>query len=137
MTDEARRKVVAQELELAAKALRETELLRGAGLVRGALSRLYFAGLHLAKALLASDGLEARSHRGVKSLVWTTFVQAGRLEPAHQQTLARLETWRDEADYERGFAEDPDLLKAEVEATEKLRRRVLELLRAAGFEGEG
>ncbi|MBI3184733.1 MAG: HEPN domain-containing protein [Myxococcales bacterium] len=133
MTERAREKVVADELVLAEEALRAAETLQRAALVRSALSRVYFAALHFSRALLASAGLEAKSHRGMKSLLWVNFVQPAKLEPEYQQLIARLETWREEADYSLGFVADPTLLATEMDAARRLRARVHELLRAAGF----
>jgi uncharacterized protein (UPF0332 family) len=128
MTKTARSDVVEAELRVAARALEEAEVLRKAGLVGGSLSRLYFAALRWAKALLAADGIEVRSHRGLKSVLSQHFVRTGRLEVEHAQTLARLETWRDDADYDSHFVEDAALLETELAATLRLRDRILDLL---------
>ncbi len=116
MTPEGQPEVVRTECEQAAQAFRAAEALHQMGLTRDAFSRLYFASVHLMGTLLASAGIEARSHRGLHSLIGLHFVKTGRLEPRHQQTFARLETWRDAADYDRGFAADPALLDAELKA---------------------
>lgn len=133
MTQVARKETVALDLANAEKALKAARALRDLGLVNDALSRLYFAAFFLVRALLSSEGVEAKSHRGVHSLIGLLFVKSGRLEKEHQQILSRLETWRNKADYERGFEEDPTLFDAEWQAALKLKSRIEELLRAGGF----
>jgi uncharacterized protein (UPF0332 family) len=105
------------------------------GLYLDGLSRLYFAAFHWMKALLSWENVEAKSRRGVHSLIGLHFVVPGRLEPAHQQTFARLETWRDKADYQEGFTGDLTLLNREISACEALRDRILAMLSASGYSG--
>ncbi|MBI3182850.1 MAG: HEPN domain-containing protein [Myxococcales bacterium] len=131
MTANARQEAVTAELSLGRDALRAATALRDLGLVLDALSRLYFAAMHFSRALLAVDGIEVRSHRGLVSVLGLHFVKPGRLEPEYQQTLARLETWRDKADYERNFAADRSLLDREIESCLRLETRVVELVRDA------
>ena len=133
MTDEARRLSVEFQLQAGEQALRAAEALQTLGLTLDALSRLYFAALHFMKALLAWAGIEAKSHRGVHSLVGLHFVAQGKLEPALQQTFSRLETWRDKADYQEGFVGDPALLAREIQACLQLRDRVLLALQESGY----
>lgn len=52
------------ELATAAEALREASALLDLGLSRGAVSRLYYAVFHAARAALVSCGLHAKTHSG-------------------------------------------------------------------------
>lgn len=133
MTESVRQDVITEDLERAAGAFRAAEALRDLGLIPDAFNRLYYAAFYLVRALLATEGVEAKSHRGVHSLLGLHFVKSGRLEAEHQQAFKRLDGWRDAADYERGFKEDPQLLRTELEAFAGLRGRVFELIRAEGF----
>lgn len=133
MTSDARQEVIDAELASAGDALRAAEALRGLGLINDALSRLYFAAMHLTRALLATRGVEGKSHRGLISLLGLHYIKPGVLEPEYQHILGRLETWRDKADYERGFVATADLVDTELGACRKLEARVRELIRAAGL----
>src|SRR5207302_1259901 len=117
---------------IALQALTAARVLRKARLVLDALNRLYFAGFHLAAALLASGGIEAKSHRGLNTLLGLHYVKTGRLDHRFQQTLSRLETWRDKADYDIGFVADAALFDRELRATRELEAEILHHLRAAG-----
>ena len=128
MTDETQQESVSDELSLGDMALRAAEALASLALNHDALTRLYFAAFHWARALLASAGIEARTHQDVQSLVGLRFVRTGRLEPEFQHTLSRLETWRTKADYTRGFVADEPLITRELGEARALRARILELI---------
>jgi uncharacterized protein (UPF0332 family) len=96
-----------------------------AGLPDRAASTLYFAAVHACRALLASIGIEPRSHRGLRSLVSLRFVKTGRLDPEAVRALSDLQEAREGSDYIASFtvseeecsrlAEKADAILAEVE----------------------
>ena len=124
MTDEGRADVIAEELALGDAALRAAEALAQLALYHDALSRLYFAAFHWTRALLASAGVETKTHQGANSMLGVHFVRTGRVDAEHQRTLSRLETWRGKADYTRGFVADATLVTAELDAARRLRQCV-------------
>jgi uncharacterized protein (UPF0332 family) len=128
VTRDAQAEIIREELELGDRALAAAEALRNLKLLHDALSRLYFAAFHWARALLASEGYEAKSHHGVQSLLGQHFIRTGRLGAEHQHTLGRLETWRGKADYTRGFIADEALFDLEVTAAKALRDAATKLL---------
>jgi uncharacterized protein (UPF0332 family) len=87
VTPDARQEVIDAELAAAGDALRAAEALRGLSLVNDALSRLYFAAMHLTRALLATRGVEGKSHRGLLGLVGLHFIKPGALEPESSTSL--------------------------------------------------
>jgi uncharacterized protein (UPF0332 family) len=82
--------------------LTDAELLHRENRHVGASSRAYYAAFHAACALLYSEDLEPRSHRGVRSLVGLHFVRTGRLDPSHGRELSQLARIREDADYSSG-----------------------------------
>ena len=68
-----------------------------------AANRLYYAALHAAKAVLLTQGLEPKTHRGVKQLLVVHFIAKELLPDWLEPALSRLETERDLADYAAGF----------------------------------
>lgn len=63
----------AAELKVASTALREASALLDAGLVLGAISRLYYAAFHAARAALLARGRYAKTHNGQLTLFSATF----------------------------------------------------------------
>lgn len=103
MTRENRRAHVGAELALSGQALRAAHELLKLGLLNDAVSRAYYAALHLARAMLLTEGVDPQTHGGVSTMLGMHFVVPGRLAPEHAKELARLEQFRSEADYNRFF----------------------------------
>jgi uncharacterized protein (UPF0332 family) len=78
------------------------------GLPGRAASTLYFAAVHACRALLAVDGIEPRSHRGLRSLVSIHFVKRDRVPKKLLQILAELHDQREGADYVATFVVSAD-----------------------------
>ena len=63
-----------------------------------AVSRAYYAAYYAAQALLLSEGLEARSHRGLVALVGLHFVKTGKLDKKFGRYLSNLMEDRQQSD---------------------------------------
>lgn len=104
------------ELSLAREELAGADTLLEAGFARVALTRAYFAVFHAARARLYTSGFEPRSHGGVHHLFNLHFVKTARFEPGASRLLARLQKYREEADYSHAFVVDADGAREELEA---------------------
>lgn len=102
MTKDNRRRNALDEIARAEMCLAEASALAAAGFPYGAASRAYYAVFHAARALVFSVGLEARSHKGVVSLLGDHFVRPGRLSPAMGRLVSRMQRDREDADYAAG-----------------------------------
>jgi uncharacterized protein (UPF0332 family) len=102
VTGENRRQNALDELARADTCLREARALQDAALPYGAASRAYYAVFHAASALLFSVGLEARTHKGVVSLLGEHFVRPARLSPRMGRLVSRMQRDREDADYAPG-----------------------------------
>jgi len=118
-----------EEAWLAAKALLE------GGFLRSAVSRLYYAMLHLVRALVVSRGFDSRTHEGVETLFALHFVREGRVDMRYSKLFAHLQTFREQADYGPVFALSRDDVAKDLAAVEEFSRevkRVLEIAEPAG-----
>lgn len=88
----------AERLRLARETLAAARSLAAHGFHRDAVNRAYYAAFHAASALLATVGLHAQSHDGVRSLLSERFVRPGRLAPEHARALRHLGSDRNDAD---------------------------------------
>lgn len=104
---------VSRELAHGAQAMQAARALVDLRLYNDALARTYYAAFHYATALLLTEGVEARRHRSLPGLVASRLASAG-FDASDAARLGRLSTYRDMADYERGF-----------DATEELAREAL------------
>ncbi len=116
MTGEGRRESSLAELTLADEELRGADALLQAGYPRIALTRAYFAVFHGCRGILYSAGLEPRTHAGVQHLFNLHFVRSGRFDAAAARLLARLQKYRQEADYSRSFVVDAEGASEELDA---------------------
>ena len=114
MTEDGRRESSLEELSLAREELSVADSLLREGFARVALARTYFAVFHAARALLYAAGFEPRAHSGVHHLFNLHFVKTDRFEPGASLMLARLQKYREEADYARAFVVDAETARAEL-----------------------
>jgi hypothetical protein len=128
VTGENRRLAAAEELARADEELAAARTLLDAGLFRPAMTRAYYAVFHAARALLFHEALEPRSHEGVLHLLNVHWIKGGRLETRWNRVLARLQKFREEADYGRSFVLDREALDEELAAAEGFCARARELL---------
>src|SRR5437667_12766253 len=103
MSPENARTHVRAELTRADEALRASHELLALGLLNDAVSRAYYAALHVARALLLTEGVDSQTHGGVGAMLGMHFVVPGRVDPERAEDLSRLEQFRAEADYNRFF----------------------------------
>jgi hypothetical protein len=74
------------------------ELLR-LGLFNDAVSCAYYAAYHWARALLFTQGIESKTHRGMIQLVGLHFVRTQRLPVEATTMLVQLANQREASDY--------------------------------------
>ena len=116
MTEEGRRESSLDELALADEELGAADSLLEAGFTRVSLTPAYFAVFHAARARLYAAGFEPRTHASVHHLFNLHFVKSARFEPGTSRLMARLQKYREEADYSRAFVIDADGAREELEA---------------------
>lgn len=116
MTEEGRRESSIEELSLAGEELSIADSLLQEGYARVGLTRAYFAVFHAARALLYAAGFEPRTHGGVHHLFNLHFVKTARFEPGASLLLARLQKYREQADYSRAFVVDARSAREELGA---------------------
>ena len=133
MTGDNRRRNIRLELEEADRCARAADALAGLGLHKDALNRLYYSVYHLCQAALLVEGVEPRTHRGLLSLLGAELVRPGRLPAEVQHEVARLETYRTYADYDRDFVATAELVETERAAAQRVREAVLRFLADAGY----
>jgi hypothetical protein len=135
LTDENRRRNLADELARADQALRAAQALVDAGLYSDSASRAYYAAYHFLRALLFSRGLEPRTHSGAIHVFNTDFVRAGTFSSAHNRALAGLQRARELADYDAGVAFSAEDAERLMDEAREFREAVTSFLRSEGWLG--
>ena len=130
MTGEGRSESARAELDLADEELRAADALLADGLPRIAVGRMYFAVFHAVRAQLYAEGFEPRTHRGAQHLFNLHFVRTGRFEPTTSGLIARLQKFREEADYAPAFVIDDEGVREDLEAAREFVARIRDTLSA-------
>lgn len=89
-----------KELERAKKSLLGAKILLENNLFEDSVSRLYYAVLHSAKSALYLNGLEARTHDGVRKMFGLHLVKTGKREKEFSDILTVEKEDRTISDYE-------------------------------------
>ena len=116
MTNENRKKNIAAEVRRGNETLEAAQILLDAGKLADAVSRAYYGAFHYARALLLMLGEEARTHSGLDRILQRDLVREGLLDPEAARLLARLMTYRFEADYSAEYVFTPSTAREEVSA---------------------
>lgn len=120
MTGEGARATAAEELALAHEELAAADGLVALRMYRIALTRVYFAVFHAMRAALYATGLEPRTHSGTSHLFNLHFVKSGRVPAEASRIAARLQKYREEADYSTSFVIDESGAREELAAARAL-----------------
>ena len=133
MTEENRRKNLAQEVERASAAFRAAEALLGLALYADSISRAYYAAFHVARALLLSRGIEPKTHAGAVHQLNAEFIRPGLLATSFNRLFAGLQRSREFADYDAAVTFSEEDARAELDAARAFEKTALELLSAEGW----
>jgi len=110
---------ISQELEIATQLLQDAHFLLEKGSLRSSVNRAYYSAYHAVRALLASEGLNPKTHKGVLNQFGERFIKTGRMDILFSDALAKCFDARHEADYDifASFEEDEvEGIIGEVEA---------------------
>ncbi len=77
-----------------------------------ALSAAYYAMLYCARAALSERGIQAKTHRGTWHEFRGAFVQSGEVDADLATSVQKLQTEREQADYDAWSAPAEDAHKA-------------------------
>src|SRR5439155_16271831 len=113
------------------EALTAARALIAAGTFRSAMSRIYYAAFHAARALVLSTGAEPKTHEGTHHLLSVEFVKKGLLETRWSRVLAKLQKYREVADYGGSVVFDRAAVEEELAEAEALAARIRSLLDAS------
>ena len=133
MTAANKAAAIAEELARAESALAASSLLAEGGFPTDAVSRLYYSLLYRVRALLLTQGLEAKSHEGALRLLSLHFTKTNRLAPEASHLFSRLMKYREEADYNPSYVFTVDDVRKLREETAALAARIAEIIRTSGY----
>jgi uncharacterized protein (UPF0332 family) len=100
LTDEQRVDIVRYRMENARVTLKEVESHRENGFYNTAVNRMYYACYYAACAILIANGIETKSHDGVRMQLGKQIVLEGKISSDLGRFYSRLFSKRSTGDYE-------------------------------------
>lgn len=124
MTEEGKDLAAAEDLAMAGEEIDVAGQLLRTGHPRIAVTRAYFAVFHAVRARVYAEGLEPRTHNGTHHLFNAHLVKTGIYDASASRLVARLQKYREEADYSRAFVVDEAGASEDVAAARGLVERI-------------
>lgn len=124
LDNEERITLVVLEMEKAKRIFAEIDVLVNAGLWSNAAGRLYYAVYHAVCALLIKDGHKAASHQGNHIGFGAYYVKTGIFPPEFGRFYNRLQTLREESDYNCMFDVTPEDLNERIPIAKDMIQRI-------------
>lgn len=128
LSNEERKSVVTLEYEKAINTFHNIPTLVQGGMWDFVANRLYYATFHSVLALLVNDGHQTSTHRGLVALFGLHYIKTGVFSSEEGKILARLQTLRDEADYNCAFTASKEDIEPYIEKVDGFLKKVRTLL---------
>lgn len=111
MNEDTRQDIVVYRMGKAHQLLHEVDILIENELWNSTINRMYYACFHAVSALLIKNGIEVKSHMGVRQAFGLHFVKAGKVPLEYGRIFSRIYDKRQSGDYDDFI----DFTKDEVE----------------------
>ena len=128
--------LVEYRMERAQESLAEARLLAADAHWNTCANRLYYACFYAVNALLASQGLAASKHTGVRGLLGRHFVRTGRLSREQGAFYNDLFESRQESDYQDFFRIKPETVRPWIDLTVDFIREIEHLVGTEDSNGQ-
>lgn len=89
------------------------------------VNRLYYSIFHAVNALLLLDGINTKSHKGTSQQFGLYYVKTGIFDESDGKFYHRLQTKREQADYDNVFKLSEEEGNLILSQTEALQRKIL------------
>lgn len=121
--------LVHYRLKRASETLGEADYNADGEYYNTAINRLYYACYYTASALMLAYGLDASTHKGIKTMLGLHFIKKGKLGPKYGRIYQQLYENRQSGDYEDFVYCDLDLYNELRPLTEDFITKVKELIK--------
>lgn len=100
MNEDTRQDIVVYRMGKAYRLLHEVDILIENELWNSTINRMYYACFHAVSALLIKNGIEVKSHMGVRQAFGLHFVKAGKVPLEYGRIFSRIYDKRQSGDYD-------------------------------------
>jgi len=99
--------------------LNDAKLLAENGSWNSSINRLYYACFYAVSALLFSQSIESKTHKGVRIKLMSEFIKTGKIEKDFGKLYSDLFDWRQEGDYSDFVQFDKELTLPLIQKSEE------------------
>lgn len=128
MEKEDRINLVKYRMDRALETLSEIESLQALGYYNTAINRIYYACFYASNALLVANGIEVKSHAGVRNNLSVHFVKEGILPKECGKFYSLIFAKRTSGDYEDFFTHDASSVEVLLPQAKRFINLVKELV---------
>lgn len=125
---------IRKEISRSQKSLKSAKKLFEEGLLEDAISRSYYAVLHVAKAVLLSENVTVSSHEAVKRLFGMHLIKTGKIELKYSKILSEEQDERYLADYDVTFSPEQERVEKRIKDAEDFYDAMIRYLKKLGIE---
>lgn len=111
MNEDVRQNIVMYRMGKVRQLLHDVDVLIENELWNSTINRMYYACFHAVSALLIKNGIEVKSHMGIRQAFGLHFVKAGKVSLEYGRIFSRIYDKRQSSDYDDFI----DFTKEEVE----------------------
>ena len=111
MNEDVRQNIVMYRMGKARQLLHDVDVLIENELWNSTINRMYYACFHAVSALLIKNGIEVKSHMGIRQAFGLHFVKAGKVSLEYGRIFSMIYDKRQSSDYDDFI----DFTKEEVE----------------------
>jgi len=121
--------LISYRLKKAHTTLDEAKSLIEQGYLNGTANRLYYSCFYAVIALLAKEDISAKTHNGVRTEFFKTYIKTGRMDTEFSQIYSNLMGIRQENDYADFVEYDIEEIQPLVAQAERLIDAIEELIK--------
>jgi len=125
---------IRKEVERGTKSLKAAKKLFEEELFEDAISRSYYAILHVAKAVLLMENVKVYSHEAVKRLFGMHLIKTGKIELKYSKIMREEQDDRYLADYDVAFFVEEGRVKKRIEDAECFFEAMIKYLEKHGID---
>lgn len=125
MEDEIKKVALELMLEKSERNLNQAKFNADSGFWDLIVNRLYYSIFHAVNALLLIDGINTKTHKGTSQQFGLHYVKNGIFDESDGRFYHRLQTKREQADYDNVFKLSEEEGKSILNRAEDLQKRIV------------
>ncbi|NLX65233.1 MAG: HEPN domain-containing protein [Bacteroidales bacterium] len=128
LTNEDRGQIVMLQKDNARQALREAQVMMDNCFWNAAINRMYYACYYAVSGLMVKNGIETKTHAGIRQMLGLHFIRTGKLSVDAGNIFSNLFSKRQSGDYDAFIYFDRDTAETLYPQAESFIKLIEELI---------